>query len=198
MTPPITRRTALMGLTALAWSPVAAAAPIPYKLDVRASKVGFTFTLSGVAQTGIMPVRAADIVIDPGNLADSKIDVTLDVAGARTGLIFATQALIGAEVLDARTYPTIHFLSDKVHLAQDGRLSGGARIAGMLTMRGVTRPMTLTAAVYRPPGTAPDDLRELSVRLSGQVSRAAFGASGYADLVADTVGINITAVIRQA
>jgi len=193
---PLTRRTAILALAGLIWSPLAAAAPVRYQLDEAASSVGFRFTLSGLAQKGSLPVRSAHITIDPDNLARSAVDVTLDVPGARTGMIFATQALTGPDVLDAQRFPTIHFQSDTVQLAQDGRLSGGARISGQLTMRDVTRPMTLTANLFRPPGTAPDDLRVLTVMLKGRISRSAFGASGYRDLVADEVGLEITAVIR--
>ena len=48
----------------------------------------------------------------------------------------------------------------------------------------------------RPPGTAPDDLSVLTIELSGEMSRTAFGATGYPELVADRVGLDIRAVIR--
>jgi polyisoprenoid-binding protein YceI len=194
--PHLTRRTALFALTSFALQPAAAAAPVPYRLDQAASTVGFRFFLSGAEQTGSMPVDTATITVDPANLAASKVDVSLRVAGARTGLIFATQALIGPEVLDAAGFPTIRFVSDRVQLASDGRLSGGARIAGQLTLRGKTHPVSFDAGLFRPPGSAADDLSELRVKLTGQISRSAFGASGYPQLVADNVDLDITAVIR--
>lgn len=189
------RRSIILTLASVLVCRPAFAAPTQYQLDTKSSKVGFRFSLSGVEQTGSMPVERADIVIDPKNLSASMVDVVLRVAGARTSLIFATQALIGPDVLDSAQFPTIRFVSDKVQLAQDGRLSGGARIAGKLTMHGVTKPVTLDANLYRARGSAADDLGELTVQLSGQVSRSAFGASGYADLVDDIVGLDITAVI---
>lgn len=191
----LTRRSAVLALASLAWHPAAAATRTRYKLDAKASKVGFNFSLSGISQTGSMPVQSAEISVDPDNLAASTVDVTLQVAKAHTSLIFATQALIGPDVLDAAQFPTIQFVSDKVQLAQDGRLSGGATIAGRLTMRGVTHPVTLGANLFRPPNSAANDLSKLMVELSGQVSRSAFGAIGYPDLVDDTVGLDITAVI---
>lgn len=65
-------------------------------------------------------------------------------------------------------------------------------------MRGVTRPVIFEAELFRPPGSAADDLSQLSMQLKGRISRSAFGAAGFGDLVADTVGLNITAVIRIA
>ena len=65
-----------------------------------------------------------------------------------------------------------------------------------LTVRDVTRSVRLDAQLFRPPGTAPDDLRLLTIELSGSMSRSSFGATGYPELVSDTVGIDIRAVIR--
>jgi polyisoprenoid-binding protein YceI len=171
------------------------AAPTRYTLDAKASRVGFNFSLGGGQQKGTMPVSHAVILVDPENLAASRVDISVDVAKVRTPLPFVRPALIGPEVLDAAKYPTIRFVSNKVQLAPDGRLSGGATISGKLTMHGVTRPVTFQAALFRAPGSAPNDLSNLTVELSGQVSRAAFGAAGFPDLVADTIGINIFAVI---
>ncbi|WP_237754604.1 MULTISPECIES: YceI family protein [unclassified Leisingera] len=174
------------------------AAPLAYQLVPEATDVRFTFLLSGQPQHGRIPVAAARILIDPADLARSQADITLDARRASTGLIFATEALKGPGILDTARHPHIRFRSTRVRLGPEGRLSGGSVIKGDLTLRGTTRPITLQAALYRRPGSAPDDLRELDVRLSGQLSRAAFGATGYADLVADRVRLAIKARIRRA
>ncbi len=198
------RRTPLIALTRLlllvllgaAFASASQAAPTRYQLDAGDSHVRFTFTMGGIPQTGTMPIARALILVDPQNLTASRVDISLDVAGVRTPLPFARQALIGPEVLDAARYATIRFVSTRVQLAPDGRLSGGAKITGKLTMHGVTRPVTFEAALFRAPDSAVDDLSNLSVQMKGQISRSAFGASGYGDLVADTVGLDIWAVIR--
>lgn len=188
---------ALMLVTLLAALPaMLMAAPTRYSLEAKTSQVGFSFTLGGTQQNGTMPVSKAVILVDPDNLRASRVDISVDVAGTRTPLPFARNALIGPEVLDAARYPTIRFVSTKVQLSADGRLSGGARITGKLTMHGVTRLVTLEAGLFRAPGSAPDDLSKLTVQLKGRISRSAFGATGYKDLVADEVGLNIVAEIR--
>lgn len=192
---PLTRRLALLGLLAAPLAP-AAAAPVSYRLDPEASQVRFTFTLAGLAQTGTMPIRSARVTIDPQRLAKSRIRVELDAAGARTPLDIATRSMTGPEILDTARYPTITFETTHVQTGADGRLSDGAVIHGKLTIRGVTQPISLTADLYRPPGTAPDDLATLSARIRGQISRNRFGASGFAGLVADRVGFDITAVVH--
>jgi len=195
------RRSALVLMAAL-WAaclPGAPdAAPTRYQLDAEASDVGFLFTLGGGRQKGTMQVSKAVILVDPANLATSRVDISVDVASVRTPLPFVRPTLIGPEVLDAARYPTIRFVSTRVQLAPDGRLSGGAQITGKLTMHGVTLPVTFEAGLFRAKGSAKDDLSQLSVHLKGQVSRSAFGASGYSDLVADSVGLDIIAVIRAS
>ena len=172
------------------------AAPTRYQLDAKASEVEFSFSMTGTLQKGTMPVSKAVILVDPANLTRARVDISVDVTGTRTPLPFARQAMIGPLVLDANRYPTIRFVSTGVKLAPDGRLSGGATITGKLTVHGVTRPVTFQAGLFRAPGSAPDDLSNLTVKLKGQISRSAFGASGFSDLVADTVGLNITGVIH--
>ncbi|MDK3073880.1 YceI family protein [Sedimentitalea sp. JM2-8] len=194
----LNRRALVIALGSLTIGRRAAAERTRYLLDAAASSVAFRFSLNGLPQSGSMPVKQADVQIDTRNLANSRVDVWLDVARASTGLVFATQAMIGRDVLDAARFPFIRFRSRSVRLAPDGRLSGGAEIAGDLTLRDVTRPIALNAGLYRPPGSAPDDLRSLTVLLDGQISRSAFGAAGFADLVGDAVTLDIKAVIRAA
>ena len=143
-----------------------------------------------------MPIRRADLMIDPANLGASTADVIVTPAEARTGFFFATEALKSASVLNTDAHPEIRFQSTAVRLAPSGRLSDGASLLGDVTVRGVTRPIELAASLYRPPGTAPDDLSVLSIQLTGAISRSAFGATGYADIVADEVGLDISATIR--
>jgi len=172
------------------------AAPTKYLLDANGSRIEFIFIMGGGRHKGIMPVAKSLIIVNPTNLTLSRVDISLDVAGVRTPLPFVKPALVGPKVLDATRYPTIRFVSNRVTLGPGGRLSDGAKISGKLTMHGVTRPVTFNAGLFRAPGAAPDDLSELSIKLSGQVSRSAFGVTGYRDLVGDTIGLNISAVIR--
>ncbi|MGR3804882.1 YceI family protein [Marinibacterium profundimaris] len=176
----------------------ARAAQRRYGLAASASRVGFVFNLGGAPQKGTMPITRADIRIDPDNLANSAVDVSVSVREARTGLIFATDALKSPEVLDAGRHPTIRFVSTRVKLGPGGRISDGAALSGDLTVRGVTKPVTFQASVFRPAGTGAGDLDNLQVRLSGAISRSAFGATGYSDLVDDRITLDIRAAIRAA
>ena len=192
---PLTRRAALAGLACLTALP-AQAAPRRYVLDTAGSEVGFQFIMSGLPTRGSIPILRADILLDTNRLEAATVDVELDAQGAYTPAPFALDALRSPLVLGVDEFPRIRFKSRRVQLGPDGRISGGAKITGDLTLRDITRPITLDAALYRAPGSAVDDLERLSAQLTGSLSRAAFGATGYAQLVADTVTLDIRAKIR--
>lgn len=174
------------------------AAPTPYRLGPDGATITYTFMLNGAPVKGSVPVTQADLSVDPGNLSASTALVSADVRRAKTGLIFATEALKSASVLDAKTHPTARFRSTRVTLGPGGRLSDGATLEGDLTLRGVTRRIRFDAGLFRARGSATNDLSALTVMLKGKVNRRDFGATGYADLVQDTVGIDILADIRAA
>ncbi|MEL7099973.1 MAG: YceI family protein [Pseudomonadota bacterium] len=189
----IDRRTLMMtALAALSAAP-ARAAPIRYTVTAGSARIAYLFDLSGATVTGTAPIARADLAIDPAALERSTATVTADLTRARTGLIFATEAMKSASVLDVANHPTARFTSTEVRLGPGGRISEGAAVIGRLTLRGVTRTIRFDAGLFRPAGSAPQDLSLLTVRLQGAVSRTAYGATGYAGLVADRVGINIRA-----
>jgi len=187
-----------LGLSLAALANPAFAAPRPYTLSGAGATITYTFQLNGAPVKGTVPIDSANLTIDPANLAASTADVTADVRRARTGLIFATEALKSSSVLHATAFPLARFKSTTVVLGPGGRISDGARVDGMLTLRGATRPVRFEASLFRPRGTAQGDFSKLNVKLNGQVNRRDFGAIGYADLVDDTVAIAITAEISTA
>ncbi len=183
----------ILGLVLLLLTITAAYAdPTRYRLEPDKSSVRFTYRLDGRQIKGAMPVASADILIDFDTLPASKIQITLNVSKARAGFIFATQALLGKSVLDVANHPHIRFVSTKVLPS-----GNGVKITGMVTIRGVTKPLTLMAGFYRLKDSDPADLLRLSILLTGTISRSAFGATGYPDLVGDRIDLRILARIRQ-
>lgn len=168
------------------------AAPQTYALQPQTSSVGFETDFGPDKINGKMPVSRADLSLDFQNVANSRVDVTLDVTGAEASFPFAAQAMKGPKVLDSHEYPTIHFASTSV--TRDG---DGARVQGNITIRGVTRPAELHAVITRQAGTDAGDLRLLVIRLTGAVLRSDFGATGWNDMVGDQVRLDILARIER-
>ncbi len=184
------RGLALAALVALGLVSRAEAATTAYKLDAANSTVAFQTDFGPDEISGAIPLKKADLNLDFANVANCTVDVALDVMGATASFPFAAQALKGPKVLAAKDHPRMTFTSTSVRGA-----GSAAEVTGNLTIRGVTKEVTLRAQLFRPQGSAVGDLDHLTVKLSGRVNRSDFGATGWADMVGDEVRILITARI---
>lgn len=184
------RRLALAALMALGLSPALQAGTVAYQMDAANSTVAFETDFGPDKITGAIPLERADLKLDFADVTNCTVDVALDVTGATASFPFAAQALKGPKVLAAKDHPRMTFESTSVKGAGEV-----AEVTGNLTIRNVTKAVTLKAQLFRPQGSAPDDLHHLTVKLSGSVNRSDFGATGWSDMVGDEVRILITAKI---
>lgn len=153
---PVFRRRFL--LTALIASGVAlapmAASPAPaqaaqaasataWTVDAGRSRLQFRATAAGAAFTGRIGQWTAAIRFDPRNLAGSSLNVDIDVGSIRTGDAQRDEYLPTADWLNTARHPRARFASSQI------RSLGGNRYeaAGTLTIRGVSRPLTLPFTV---------------------------------------------------
>jgi polyisoprenoid-binding protein YceI len=179
-------------LLVLALAAPALAAPQRYTLERDKSQVRFETDFGTQQITGRFPVAEAEMTLDFDRAANSDVRVVLDATGAEASFPFAASAMKGPTVLDTARFATITFTSRRL------RASGAtATVEGDLTLRGVTRPMTMQADIYLQAGQAPGDLGHLTVRLRGTISRAAFGASGWPEFVGDEVRLDVLARIAR-
>ena len=136
-----------------------------------ASTLGFTGSFQGASFDGSFRQWQAAISYDPAQLAQSKFDVTVRMASVAVSDKDQQGALPGNDFFDVAQYPTAHFVTTGF------RNVGGKVIAdGRLTLRGVTRPLSLTVDFTPQGGNATLDV-------SGTLQRLAFGVGGgdYAD-----------------
>lgn len=191
----LSRRDCIAGLAvALLPFPVAAERRA-YGIDRDRSRVGFGLLVAGVPVSGTMAIAESDIQIDPTALARSRVDVSVDATTVAGLPAIAHSAMAGPDGLDTARFPRIRFRSTDIRLGESGRLSNGAKIAGDLTLRDVTRRIVFAAALYRPRSTRPDDLSRLTVELTARVSRREFGVTAFSGLASDTVSIDIRAYL---
>jgi polyisoprenoid-binding protein YceI len=182
---------ALVGLIFLVAGTAAKASPRAYDLDTSGSVVAFQVGFGTSPIRGSMPVESADLLLDFDRVAQSRVTVTLSTQKAKASLPFAAEAMKAANVLDTARFPTMQFHSTAIRATKDG-----ATIDGDLTLRGVTHPLRLNATIFRQQGTQAGDKTRLTLHLTGSVQRSAYGASGWPDMVGDTVDIDIRARIH--
>jgi polyisoprenoid-binding protein YceI len=191
------RRSAFLAtILTLALGPAgpASATPVTYDLDPDGTAVTAEADYDRIPVRALLPVAGATLVIDFDQVANSRFAVTLRADRATSDIPFAAKAIMGESVLDAAAHPEVRFESTRVAGSGAGRVA----ITGRATIRGVTREETLDAVIWRPPGSAPGERDDLKILVTGTISRAAFGASGYAHSVGDSVRLRILLHIRRA
>ena len=171
----------------------ALAKPTPYLLDAAASVVGFETDFGAEKIRGQFPILSADIAIDFTDMTRTTVAVALNAAGAQASFPFAAEAMKGPKNLNTAEFPTIIFTSSRVTSKGDT-----AAVEGAITIRGVTRPLTMQAQLYQVAGEAKGDYTHLTIALSSAVNRSDFGATGWSDMVGDQVRIHILARIDRA
>jgi polyisoprenoid-binding protein YceI len=95
---------------------------------------------------GHIPAMEGTLTLDESNLAASAVAVEFDVASIDTRTTMRDDHLRSADFFDAEKFPTMTFRSSEVTAAT---LDDGARftMTGDLTIRDVTRPVTLDVTV---------------------------------------------------
>jgi polyisoprenoid-binding protein YceI len=110
--------------------------------DAKNSTLGFSSIYQGDAFNGRFKTFDATIAFDPAQLATSRIDVKITLASADTANSERDDSLHGNDFFDAARNPISTYTATKF------RSLGGNRYAadGTLTLRGISKPVTLTFA----------------------------------------------------
>lgn len=191
-------RTALLALGPLALSctllsprAALAAAPPAWIVDKAASSLRFTSSMAGESFAGAFRRWDADIRFDPANLAASSVTATVDVGSGATGNPDRDQALPTDTFLDAPAFPRATFVAR--HFTSLG--AGRYQADGVLTLRGVSKPLSLPFTLAIQGGQA---------KMAGQVAinRLAFGV-GQGEFKATTaipaaVTVSVAITARRA
>jgi len=111
-----------------------------YQIDGAHSMAGFTVRHMMVSNvSGAFTKLSGSVDYDPDNLAQTRIDVTIEAASVDTRNEGRDKHIRTADFLDVENNPTIKFQSKRVEQAGEGRL----RVVGDLTLRGVTKEVVL-------------------------------------------------------
>jgi polyisoprenoid-binding protein YceI len=158
-------------------------ASIEWKTDAAHSRLGFTIRHMGITDVN-GEFKKFDVVLKTPNadLTGATIEMTAETSSINTGLQMRDDHLKTADFFDATTYPTLSFKSTAVT-----KLKGvGYQIIGNLTMRGVTKTVTFTAAHN---GTVKNEAGKnvAGFKLTGAIKRSDFGIGQPSQGLADEV-----------
>lgn len=132
----------LLAVATIAFSSAPGARAVVYAIDPDHSRVTLNATHLGVGTVeGRFDKLSGTLEYDPTNIGASAVRVRIDAASINTNHSSRDEHLRSADFLDTRTYPEITFESTEVTKSKHNEL----RIAGNLSLHGVTRPVVLLA-----------------------------------------------------
>jgi polyisoprenoid-binding protein YceI len=111
------------------------------------------------------------VEIDDRDSTRMKADVTIDTASIDTKVAKRDEHLRSADFFDVAKYPSMTFVSKRVVKEGDGRL----RMVGDLTLRGVTREVTLAVEGPSPEAKDPWGNIRRGASASAKINRKDFG-----------------------
>ena len=134
----------------------------------RFNKTSGTVTLDAAAKTG-------------------AVDITIDAKSVDTGYATFDEHIQAADFLDTAKYPTATFKSTKVVFEGDKPVA----VEGNLTLKGVTRPVTLTVTSFHAMPHPMLKKPAIGANAWTTVKRSDFAMGKYAPNVGDEVRIDI-------
>jgi polyisoprenoid-binding protein YceI len=175
-------------------SPTAQVAAGTYQVDANHTQVTWTVNHMGFSMlSGQFGASGGSITVDPANPAATKLDVSFDVnALSTTSAPFATH-LKSKDFFDAAQFPTARFVATAVQM-QGGR----GTVTGNLTIKGVTKPVTLQAEFVGAGANPMNKKVNFGFRATGSINRSDFGVGAYAPVVSDKVDLTINAAFAAA
>lgn len=148
----------------LALTAVAARADVTeYRIDPNHTLVGFDIRHFFARVNGRFKEFSGTVKLDDQDLSKSSVDVTIQAASINTENDHRDNDLRSAHFFMVDSFPTITFKSTKIVAGPDN----SALVYGDLTMRGITRPVTLDSKFL---GSMMD--REMGGRIAGFEGKA--------------------------
>jgi len=172
---------------ALAAASPALAAPETYTVDGTHTFPRFSYSHLGYStQLSRFNSTSGKVVYDAA-AKTGTVDIVIDAKSVDTGYATFNEHIQGEDFLDTAKFPTATFKSTKVVFEGDKP----AKIEGQLTIKGVTKPVTLTVTDFK---AAPHPMLKknaIGANAWTVIKRSEFNAGKYAPNVGDDVRIDI-------
>ena len=172
-----------------------------WTLDPMHVEVGFAVRHLMISTVrGRFGTASGVVVFDAANPAHNKVDVTIDVGSVDTRQEMRDNHLRSADFFDVANYPHMHFVGKRV----EGDVAKKFRVVGDLTIRDITREITLDVA-NEGSTTDPWGNERVGFSATAKLNRSDFnltwnqGLEAGGVLVGEEVKLSIDAeLVRQA
>jgi polyisoprenoid-binding protein YceI len=182
----LSRLSAALALAAAVAAP-ALAAPETFVVDPTHTFPRFSYSHLGYSvQLSRFDKTSGKVVFDKAAKTGS-VDIVIDTKSVSTGSDVFNEHIQAEDYLDTAKYPTATFKSTKVVFEGDKP----AKVEGNLTLKGVTRPVTLTVTSFH---TMPHPMLKkdaIGANATTKVKRTDFNMGKNVPYVGDEVTIDI-------
>jgi len=163
------------------------AAPVTYTLDTHHTFPRFSYSHLGYStQLSSFSNTTGQVVFDP-EAKTGSVDIVIDIKSVNTGAADFNEHIQGEDFLDTAKFPTATFKSTKVVFEGDKPKS----IDGLLTIKGVTKPVTLTVTSFQAMVHPMLKKPAIGANAFTVIKRSEFNAGKYVPYVGDEVRIDI-------
>ena len=160
-----------------------------YQVDPNHTQVTWQVNHMGFSMLqGQFGAASGSITVDPANPAASKVDVTFNTGDLSVTAAPFANHLKSKDFFDVATYPTARFVSTSVSNMGDHLM-----IAGNLTIKNQTKPVTLTANFVGAGNNPMNKQLNFGFRATGSINRSDFGLGMAVPVVSDKVDLTINA-----
>ena len=165
----------------------AIAAPVTYQVDPTHTYPRFSYSHFGLSTQLSSFRKTTGTVTFDSKAKTGQADITIDMTTVNTGLSDFDEHLRAEDFLDTAKHPTATFKSTRVLFDGDKPSS----IEGLLTIKGVTKPVTLTVTSFTTMEHPMVKKPAIGANAYTVIKRSEFGAGKYAPYVGDDVRIDI-------
>lgn len=164
-----------------------------WAVDKGHSKVAFIVSHHGISEVdGYFKKYEASITSTQNDLSDAVFEMTIEVSSINTDLEMRDNSLKGEDLFDVQKYPAITFKSNSFKKKTGNEYT----ITGNLTMKGITKPVSLDVTMNGPVANPSPNMKNLQVgiKATGKIKRSDFGVGGKLEnaFVSDEIQIRVT------
>jgi polyisoprenoid-binding protein YceI len=171
----------------------ALAAPVTYTVDSSHTYPRFSYSHFGFSTQLSSFGKTTGAVVFDAQAKTGSVDIVIDTTTVNTGFADFNGHIQGEDFLDTAKFPKATFKSTKVVFDGDKP----SAIEGQLTIKGVTKPVTLTVTSFQSMPHPMMKVPALGANAFVTIKRSEFNAGKYAPYVGDEVRIDI-AIEAQA
>jgi polyisoprenoid-binding protein YceI len=171
----------------------ALAAPVSYTVDSSHTFPRFSYSHFGFSTQLSSFGKTTGTVVFDAQAKIGSVDIVIDTTTVNTGFADFNGHIQGEDFLDTAKFPKATFKSTKVVFEGDKPTA----IEGQLTIKGVTKPVTLTVTSFQAIPHPMMKVPAMGANAFVTIKRSEFNAGKYTPYVGDDVRIDI-AIEAQA